>query len=146
MDYIRRWFDSLFVFNRDYDRAISPPVSAVGNFNKNLGGMFVRATIELTVYDSETFEVAEACEVASEEERTFLEAGIFGFLDIVLLTYYFPKEKIRITVNRIEVHPVGSNRWAFREAGKDAGRQIVDAWQKQRINRLALRDAPFGRS
>ena len=57
----------------------------------------------------------------------FVESAVFGFLDVVLLAEPYPLRKMTLTVVDMEVDPVSSSVRAFRLAGREAGRRLLEA-------------------
>lgn len=60
-----------------------------------------------------------------DEAAAFLDAAIFGFLDIVLVAQYYPWRNIRIVVLDLLVDPINSSCTGFCHAGRDAGGKFL---------------------
>ena len=63
----------------------------------------------------------------SPEHRQFMEWAVFGFLDVVMLAEPLPLKNIKVTVTDADVDPVSSSMMALRRAGRDAGREMLEA-------------------
>jgi len=50
--------------------------------------------------------------------QAFLQAALFGLLDVLLVTENYPLRNVRITFSHCEVDPVSSSQIAFRYAGE----------------------------
>ena len=54
------------------------------------------------------------------------QSVVFGLLDVVVFAEFGPLLKIKITLQDAAYHEVDSSENAFREAGRDAGRNIIE--------------------
>ena len=61
---------------------------------------------------------------------------VFGMLDVVMLAEFGPLYKIRITLDDAAYHEVDSSENAFREAGRNAGRKIIETATRDRLIRF----------
>ena len=61
------------------------------------------------------------------ESDGYLESATFGLLDALMTTSAYPVRNIRLNIIEAEIHPIHANQMAFRWAGRDAGRKIVEA-------------------
>jgi translation elongation factor EF-G len=60
---------------------------------------------------------------------------VSGLLDIVMFVDFGPLYKIRVTMDDAAYHEVGSSENGFREAGRDAGRNLVEIPRSDRLIR-----------
>ena len=58
---------------------------------------------------------------------------VFGVLDVVMFAEFGPLSKIRITLEDAGYHEVDSSETAFREAGRDAGRRVIETVTRDRL-------------
>jgi hypothetical protein len=61
----------------------------------------------------------------SAEGQDFLKAAVFGLLDVVLTAGYLPLRDFALRVVEVDSHPIDSSIMAFRKAGRDAGRKLL---------------------
>lgn len=61
------------------------------------------------------------------ESDGYFESAVFGLLDALMTTAAYPVRNIRLNIVEAEIHPIHANQMAFRWAGRDAGRKIVEA-------------------
>ena len=61
---------------------------------------------------------------------------VFGMLDVVMFAEFGSLSKIRITLEDAAYHEVDSSENAFREAGRDAGRNVIDTMRRDRLIRF----------
>jgi translation elongation factor EF-G len=99
-----------------------------GVHQQHMGPKSEYARIEVLAEPATSFEVRFGPDVGeSDPSRIFLEAAVFGLLDILLVSRTYPLRNIRITLTHCEIHPVDSSQIAFRQAGRDAGMKIINA-------------------
>jgi translation elongation factor EF-G len=60
---------------------------------------------------------------------------VSGLLDIVMFVDFGPLYKIRVTMDDAAYHEVDSSENGFREAGRDAGRNLVEIPRSDRLIR-----------
>ena len=61
---------------------------------------------------------------------------VFGLLDVLMFTEFGSLYKIRITLDDAAYHEVDSSENAFREAGRDAGRTLIETVTRDRLIRF----------
>jgi hypothetical protein len=61
----------------------------------------------------------------SAEGEDYLRAAAFGVLDVVLTAGPLPLRNFALRVIDIQSHPADSSIMAFRRAGRDAGRKLL---------------------
>jgi len=100
-----------------------------GISDKHLGPRIEYARIVFECMPADDFEVdfGEYRNRASVTEQLFLEAAIFGFLDIALLHEPRPLRSICLRVVQVDFDDTNSSQMAFRHAGQDAARKVLTA-------------------
>jgi len=86
--------------------------------------------VKLTVRPWDSFEVVDRVAEKNELEKLGVgwpDPAIFGLLDVLMFTKSGPLYKISIVLEEVWYHEVDSSWWAFRHAGRAAGRRIVEA-------------------
>jgi hypothetical protein len=61
---------------------------------------------------------------------------VFGLLDVLMFAEFGPLYKIRVTLDDAAYHEVDSSESAFREAGRDAGRKVIEIVTRDRLIRF----------
>jgi hypothetical protein len=127
-DYTKLWFDRLL---RRNTIPIASPLTITGERNKHLGPMFQFASVNLTIESSQDFEVVDNVSANDELRRLgYPEMVIFGLLDILMVSDFFVGN-VRIVLNEIRYDEIDSSPMALREAGRDAGRKIVESLRRR---------------
>ena len=126
-DYLRLWAEGL---PNQPSRPLSAPITVVGKRMKPLGPRSEFAKVKLTARPSDSFEVIDRVAEKNELEKLGVgwpDSAIFGLLDVLMFTKSGPLYKVAIALEEVWYHEVDSSWRAFRLAGRDAGRQIVEA-------------------
>lgn len=127
-DYLNLWPQELLKLN---SLTLKSKVSVMGERNQHLGPRWEFAKIQISVEPAPRFEVVDTTANSAEARRAgYLDWAIFGLLDVLLVAESAPLKNIKVIVERIEAHPVDSSQMAFRQAGRDAGRKVVEYLQK----------------
>jgi hypothetical protein len=102
-----------------------------GESNRHLGPKWEFARVRVTVEPALHFEVVDATSGNEGAYREgYIDWTIFGLLDVLMVDG--PLRKIRLILEEIEIHPIDPYRMAFRNAGRDAGRKILESfWQSR---------------
>jgi len=120
---LQDWFDDrLAVPSAQIPQTVSVSVT----HDKHLGPMWERAGLVLEVAPASQFVVEVAIAEPSEEAREFAKAAVLGFLDVAMVSTPFPMRDVRLRVVELHVDPVASNQMAFREAGRQAAREVIE--------------------
>jgi hypothetical protein len=122
MNYLEQWSNDIIsrpVFE------LKKEIVVKGIRKKHLGPRLEYAIIELKIVPSQKLEV-ELPTNFKNEQKEYIDASVFGLLDILLTAKSFPIKNIKIIFQSIDIHPVDSNIMAFRNAGRDAGKKIID--------------------
>jgi hypothetical protein len=128
-NYIELWAENL---KRRKSFQLNGSFEIVGERNAHLGGRCEIATIRLTVRPAESFQVYadELSNLKEVEENGYLDAAVFGILDILIVGESHPLTEVAILFQSMDIHPIESSASAFRQAGRDAGRKILAAMKK----------------
>ncbi len=125
MNYLTKWFDEV---QSRHSMSLSSSVTVSGVRDQHMGPRWERAKIEVRAEPAASFDVRFGPDIdQSDTTRMFLEAALFGLLDILLVYRTYPLRNVRITLTRCEIDPVDSSQMAFRQAGRDAGMKIISA-------------------
>lgn len=124
-DYLALWGESSSDKN---SRRLPTSVAVIGE--RIHTGKSEFAKVELTVLPANTFDVVDL--VAEKDDLEKLGVGwpdpvIFGLLDGLMNVKPNPIKNVRVVLERVWYHDVDSSRDAFRHAGRDAGRKIIEA-------------------
>jgi translation elongation factor EF-G len=124
-DYLTLWAEGP---SDEGSRNLTVPVTVIGEWKRAANSEF--AKVQLTVQAAKHFEVVDSVEQQKELERLGVgwpDPVILGLLDTLMNTDLGPLKDIRVRLERVWYHEVDSTRNAFRNAGRDAGRKILDA-------------------
>lgn len=103
-----------------------------------MGPRWERASASVRAVPSDRFQCTVAgAEEISKEEKDYAEWFLFGVLDVLVPHDEIPIANTNLIVSDVVVHPVDSSRRAFRHAGRDAGRKIIDALKAARSGMAA---------
>jgi translation elongation factor EF-G len=125
MNYLDLWIANLL--GRKSVR-LTHEVSVVGNREKHLGPRSEFAKVVMKIEPAEGFEVVDNVPYRKELE----DLGVAWPLSAVFAEFG-PLYKIRVTLNDAAYHEVDSSENAFREAGRDAGRNLVELANRDRL-------------
>jgi hypothetical protein len=127
--YLELWFEVLL---KKQSSPLTSGVSVTGERDKHLGPSFQFARVKVSVEPSKRLEVVDL--VPKNEELRGLgypDWVIFGLLDVLILSDDFPIDKARIILTEADYSAIESSPMAFREAGRDSGRKILQAFRTQ---------------
>lgn len=103
-------------------------VRVEGMRRQHVGPSLQFAKVEVLAEPSASFEVAFGPDLKwSDNTELFLQAAVFGILDVLLVSEAYPLRNVRITIVSYQDDPVDSSQMAFRHAGREAGRRILAA-------------------
>ena len=144
-DYIALWLEGLPGRLEELpglrSKALDLSVSVTGIYDRHLGPTWPYAAITLRVEPASSFEVVN--DIPEDEEfqkEGYLDWAIFGLLDVLMFVEGSPMHEIRVTLEGAEYSRVDSSQMAFHQAGRDAGRRVIESLMEKR--RLAMRDRP----
>jgi translation elongation factor EF-G len=106
------------------------PITVIGE--RLHAGKSEFAKVQLSVHPAGGFNVVDSVTERSDLEK--LEVGwpepvIFGLLDVLMSAEPHPLRNVRVILERVWYHEVDSSRNAFRNAGRDAGRKVIEAFE-----------------
>jgi translation elongation factor EF-G len=126
-DYVSLWAEGL---PNQHSRVLSVPITVLGKRIRQLGPRSEFAKVRLTVLPSNSFEVIDRVAERSELEKLGVgwpDCAIFGLLDVLMFTESGPLFKVCVALEEVWYHEVDSSWQAFRQAGRDAGRKIIES-------------------
>jgi hypothetical protein len=132
-DYLRHWADSILETRSEI---LAEPVTAVGEVDRHLGPRWEFAKIQLTAYPSESFQMQDATPQREELERLGIrwpDCIVFGLLDVLMLREYLPLYNLRVVLEQAWWSEVDTSENAFRRAGRDAGRKLIEAMKEKKL-------------
>ncbi len=83
----------------------------------------------MTLDPANDFEVVDRvpCRMEMEALRVgWPQTVVFGLLDVLMMMESHPLYKVRVTLKDVAYHDTDSTETALREAGRDAGRKVVE--------------------
>lgn len=101
----------------------------------NLGPRWEWAKIKVRAEPSEQLEIFIKLAVEQPHflEYGYIDAAIFGLLDTLLLAAQSPLTKVRLTLIELHDHEVDSSQNAFRMAGRELGRRLIESAIGQKL-------------
>jgi len=130
--YLQLWFETLL---KKPSAPLTFVATATGECDKHLGPTWQFARIKVRIEPAARFEVADL--VPNNEELRgsgYPDWAIFGLLDVLVLSDSFPIDKVRIVLTEADYNAVESSPMAFREAGRESAREILQALRSPRSN------------
>jgi hypothetical protein len=130
-DFLDRWGDQ---FRKQNSIVLREPITVVGERDRHLGPRWEFARVQLTVHPSHTLEVIDNVAERSELERLGVgwpDCAVFGLLDVLMVSEYGPLYQVRVILEAAWYHDVDSSWQAFRNAGRGAGRKILQSLHRQ---------------
>ena len=124
-EHLQKWAQSLVSVK---SRLLTRTIRVEGVREAHLGPRMDFAKVEFLLEPAEELDVVlqVAGIEASREQQQFVESAVYGFLDVVMMAEPYPVKKMRITVVGADVDPVNSNMFAFRLAGRDAAKKLLE--------------------
>ena len=124
-DYLTIWAEGP---SDESSRTLTAPVTVIGQWCRGAKSEF--AKVQLTVQPAKDFDLVDAVEQKSELESLGVgwpDPVILGLLDTLMNADPGPLRNVRVTLEHVWYHESDSTWNAFRNAGRDAGRKIIDA-------------------
>ena len=116
-NYLQLWFEAR---GKRVNSLLSSRLTAAGECKKHLGPTFQFARVSVSVEPADEFDVVDLVPQNEELKRLrYPDYVIFGLLDVLITSDYFPLSKVRIILTNVEYNAVESSAMAFREAGRD---------------------------
>lgn len=111
--------------------SLAVPITVVGERRKHFfgAGSDEFAKIQMTVHSALHCQVEDTAPERDELERLGVrwpESTLFGLLDVLMFAHPAPLFKIRVVLEKVWYHQVDSTQNAFRNAGRDAGRRLLE--------------------
>lgn len=127
-DYLNLWPQELLKLG---SLTLKSKITVMGERDQHLGPRWEFAKVQISVEPASHFEVIDAT-TGSEGARQagYLDWTVFGLLDVLMLAESAPLKNVRVTLEQVEHHAVDSSQMAFRQAGRDAGRKIIESLRK----------------
>ena len=126
-DYLELWVKDLL--QRESMR-LQAPITVVGERKKHFAtGSDEFAKVEMTVHPASHLEVEDVVPERSELEQLrvrWREFSVFGLLDVLMFADPAPLFKVRVVLEKVWWHHLDSTPNAFRNAGRDAGRKLLE--------------------
>jgi hypothetical protein len=124
-DYLTLWNQELLKLK---SFTMKSKLTVTGERNQHLGPRWDFAKVRISVEPASQFEVIDAAVQDEEAQKArYVDWTIFGLLDVLLVTESAPLKNVRVTIENIESHPINSSQIAFRLAGRDAGRKVLES-------------------
>jgi hypothetical protein len=124
-DYLHLWLQELLELS---SLTLKSKITVVGERNEHLGPRWEFAKVQISIEPAPQFEVIDAAATDIEARKAgYFDWAVFGLLDVLMVAESAPLKDIRVVVEKIEAHTVDSSRMAFRHAGRDAGRKIIES-------------------
>jgi translation elongation factor EF-G len=136
MNYLDLWIANL---RQRTSVRLAQALTVVGHREKHFGPRSEFARIVMTISPSEELEVIDNVACRKELEAlgvAWPQCVVFGLLDMVLFAEFGPLYKIRITLDDAAYHEVDTSENAFREAGRDAGHNVIETARRDRLIRF----------
>jgi len=102
-------------------------VEVDGTRDQHLGGRWETARIRITAKPHDCFLVTTDMLINELElvKYGYLDWAIMGLLDILLVSEAYPLRNVHIKFLEADIHPVNASQMAFRQAGRDAARKLL---------------------
>jgi hypothetical protein len=121
--YLKLWQQDLLKPN---SLTLKSKITVMGERNEHIGPRWEIARIQISAEPAPSFEVIDLfpCNEEARQEG-YLDWTVLGLLDVLMLTWSTPLRNIRVILEKAEVDAVNSSCMAFRHAGRDAGRKLL---------------------
>jgi len=126
MDYLNSWAQNVI---KRKSIPLQKVIEAEGLRDTHLGPRWEFAKIKIQAEPSDNFVVHFNINDSKREKldrEGYLQAAIFGICDVLLVSNQAPLRDICITFLDAEEHEVDSSPNAFRMAGRDAARKLME--------------------
>jgi len=124
-DDLRLWAESLVSLP-----SIGLPriVEVVGEQDRHLGPRWesARVTFRLEPHDGLELRITPSSKLQRMERMHFLSAAAYGLLDVLLTQPTGPMRDVLVVVVDAEANEVDSSQHAFRMAGRNAGKRVLE--------------------
>jgi translation elongation factor EF-G len=126
MDYLTAWAQNVI---KRRSIVLQKAIEVEGTCDAHLGPRWEFAKIKVKAEPSDGFIVHFDINTSKQEKLNgegYLQAAVFGLCDVLLVSNQAPLKDICITFLDAEEHEVDSSQNAFRMAGRNAGRKIME--------------------
>jgi hypothetical protein len=122
---LRRWADSLESLPPIRLRKV---LEVVGEQDRHIGPRWesARVTFRLEPHDGLDLRITTSSKLERMEELLFLTEAAYGLLDVLLTQPSGPIRDISIVIIDAESSETDSSKHAFRMAGRNAGRKVLE--------------------
>jgi hypothetical protein len=135
MNYLDLWIANL---RQRTSVRLTQAITVVGHREKHFGPRSEFARVVMTTSPAEELDVVDNVPCRKELEALGVAwpgSVVFGLLDVLMFAEFGSLYKIGITLDHAEYHEVDSSESAFREAGRDAGRKVIERVTRDRLIR-----------
>jgi hypothetical protein len=101
-------------------------VQVEGLYEAHLGPMCAFGRVVVEAEPSSAFALECAPGIVGSENETYMRSAVLGVLDMLLTADPYPLRDVLLRVVEVSSHPVDSSSIAFRRAGRDAGRKLLN--------------------
>ena len=136
MNYLELWIGNLRQRN---SVRLTQAITVVGHREKPFGPHSEFAKVVMTISPAEELDVVDNVPYRKELESlgvAWPQCVVFGLLDVLMFAEFGCLYKIRITLDDAVYHEIDSSERAFREAGRDAGRHVIQTVTRDRLIRF----------
>jgi hypothetical protein len=151
-DYLALWLERTL---RRHRVILKSAITVSGGYNRQEHGGYAQLRVRLE--PATQFEVSEAppevkyriqkeatyrpddFNIRKDELERFLDWAVLGFLDSTLMNEKAPKLQFRFLFEEIEYCPIESTEMSFKEAGRDAGRKVIEAFHSEWVDGTAYK-------
>jgi hypothetical protein len=127
-DYLKLWAEELPKLG---SFALKSRITVSGERDQHLGPRWEFAKIQVSVEPAPSFEVVDLIPTTEELRRLgYLDWAVFGLLDVLMVAESAPLSNIRVIFEKAEHNTIDSTQMAFRQAGRDAGRKIIEKFRQ----------------
>lgn len=126
INYLEEWKRHLFSRK---SLVLREPIEVEGKRDKHLGPRMEYARVVFRIEPAAFFEVdfSSFKNSLDDIQKRMIDEAIFGLLDIALTANAQPLKNIRIVLVDAEFDPINSSLIAFRYAGIDAGKKVLNS-------------------
>jgi len=127
-DFLQSWSEDLCSSS---PLSLRATVEVLGERSADIGPRSEKAKVRVVAHPADRFEVVNKMSKTEALDRLgHPEAVVFGILDVLMVSMTAPLRNVRLVLDQVEFDPIRSSAMAFRQAGRDAGRKIVEEWKK----------------
>ncbi len=87
---------------------------------------YARIELRAEPYKHFDVDISRIYSELGESRLNMVQSAILGLLDVLLFRKVIPLRNIKIVMLNVEFDPINSSMIAFRHAGRDAGKKIIE--------------------